>query len=98
MTDVSHVAGMILAGSYPSPVEYADIVMTTTHKTLRGPRGAMILVTDRGLARDPDLAGKIDRAVFPGLQGGPHDNQIAGLAQALLEAQDPSFEIYGKQI
>jgi glycine hydroxymethyltransferase len=98
VTDVSHVSGMILAGSYPSPVPFADVVMTTTHKTLRGPRGAMILVTDRGLERDPELASKIDRAVFPGLQGGPHDNTTAGLAQALMEAGTPAFKSYGKQI
>jgi len=98
VTDVSHVAGMILAGSYPSPVPFADVVMTTTHKTLRGPRGAMILVTERGIKKDPELADKIDRAVFPGLQGGPHDNQVAGLAQALFEASTPAFKKYGQQI
>lgn len=98
VTDVSHVSGMILAGSYPSPVPFADVVMTTTHKTLRGPRGAMILVTGRGIKKDPDLANKIDRAVFPGLQGGPHDNQVAGLAQALFEASTPAFKKYGEQI
>ncbi len=98
VADVSHVSGMILAGSYPSPVPFADVVMTTTHKTLRGPRGAMILVTDRGIKRDPELPSKIDRAVFPGLQGGPHDNTTAGLAQALMEAETPAFKAYGKQI
>lgn len=98
VTDVSHVSGVILAGSYPSPVEYADVVMTTTHKTLRGPRGAMIMITKRGIKKDPLLADKIDKAVFPGLQGGPHENQIAGLAQALTEAQALSFKLYGKQI
>lgn len=98
VADVSHVSGMILAGSYPSPVPFADVVMTTTHKTLRGPRGAMILITEKGLKRDPELAAKIDKAVFPGLQGGPHENQIAGLAQALTEASTPDFEKYGKQI
>jgi glycine hydroxymethyltransferase len=98
VTDVSHVSGMILAGSYPSPVPYADVVMTTTHKTLRGPRGAMILVTNRGLKRDPELGSKIDRAVFPGLQGGPHDNTTAGIAIALSEAEKPGFKKYGQQI
>lgn len=98
VADVSHVSGMILAGSYPSPVPFADIVMTTTHKTLRGPRGAMILVTEKGLKKDPELAVKIDKAVFPGLQGGPHENQIAGLAQALTEATTTEFKKYGKQI
>jgi glycine hydroxymethyltransferase len=98
VTDVSHVAGMILAGSYPSPVPFADVVMTTTHKTLRGPRGAMIMITKRGLAKDPEIAVKIDRAVFPGLQGGPHNNTSAGLAQALTEASTSKFKSYGKQI
>jgi glycine hydroxymethyltransferase len=98
VADVSHVAGMIIAGSYPSPVPFADIVMTTTHKTLRGPRGAMILVTKNGIAKDPEIAAKIDRAVFPGLQGGPHDNTTAGIATALSEAEGPSFKKYGKQI
>ncbi len=98
VADVSHVAGMIIAGSYPSPVPYADVVMTTTHKTLRGPRGAMILVTKKGLEKDPELASKIDRAVFPGLQGGPHDNTTAGLAQALAEASTSTFKMYGQQI
>lgn len=98
IADISHVAGMVLAGSYPSPAPFADVVMTTTHKTLRGPRGAMIMVSKNGAKKDPELSSKIDRAVFPGLQGGPHDNQVAGLAQALVEASSPSFKIYGKQI
>jgi glycine hydroxymethyltransferase len=98
VTDVSHVAGLILAGAYPSPVKYAHVVTTTTHKTLRGPRGAMIMVTKKGMARDPEMADKIDKAVFPGLQGGPHDNTTAGIAQALIEAQASSFKLYGKQV
>jgi glycine hydroxymethyltransferase len=72
--------------------------MTTTHKTLRGPRGAMLMVTDRGHEKDPELADKIDRAVFPGLQGGPHDHTTAAIAVALLEASKPSFKTYAKQI
>ena len=72
--------------------------MTTTHKTLRGPRGAMIMVTEIGLKKDPDLASKIDKAVFPGLQGGPHDNQTAAIAVCLEEALKPSFKKYGEQI
>ncbi len=98
VADVSHVAGLIVAGAYPSPVKYAHIVTTTTHKTLRGPRGAMIMVTDKGLKKDPDLASKIDRAVFPGLQGGPHNNTTAGIAVALEEAAKPEFKKYAKQI
>jgi len=96
--DIAHVAGLVLAGVHPSPVPYAHIVTTTTHKTLRGPRGAMILVTEKGLQRDPDLADKIDRAIFPGLQGGPHDHTTAGIAVALGEAMQPGFKDYGRQI
>jgi glycine hydroxymethyltransferase len=98
LADVSHVTGLIIAGVHPSPFPYAHIVMTTTHKTLRGPRGAIIMVTKRGLLKDPDLPSKIDKAVFPGLQGGPHDNQTAGIAVALKEASTQSFKHYAKQI
>lgn len=98
LADISHITGLIIAGVHPSPFAYADVVMTTTHKTLRGPRGAMIMVTNKGLKKDPDLAGKIDKAVFPGLQGGPHDNQTAAIAVALLEASRPIFKKYGEQI
>ncbi len=98
IADISHVAGLVLAGVYPSPVPYVHVVTTTTHKTLRGPRGAMILVTERGMKKDPELPAKIDRAVFPGLQGGPHNNTTAGIAQALIEASQPAFKKYGKQI
>ena len=87
-----------MAGVHPSPVPHAHIVMTTTHKTLRGPRGAMIMVTKRGLNKDADLADKIDKAVFPGLQGGPHDNQTAAIAVSLKEASTPDFKIYAAQI
>jgi len=83
---------------HTNPIPYAHIVTTTTHKTLRGPRGAMIMVTKKGLKKDPDLAKKIDIAVFPGLQGGPHDHQTAGIATMLLEAGKPSFKKYGGQI
>ena len=98
VADISHVAGLIVGGVYPSPVKYAHVVTTTTHKTLRGPRGAMIMVTKRGLSKDPDMASKIDRAVFPGLQGGPHNNTTAGIAQALIEAEKASFKRYAMQI
>jgi glycine hydroxymethyltransferase len=98
LADISHITGLIVAGVHPSPVPYSDIVMTTTHKTLRGPRGAMIMVTEKGLKKDPELGTKIDKAVFPGLQGGPHDNQTAAIAVALLEASKPSFKTYGKQV
>ena len=96
--DIAHVAGLVIAGVHRSPVPYAHIVTTTTHKTLRGPRGAMILVTEKGLAKDPELAEKIDRAVFPGLQGGPHDHQTAAIAVALGEAMQPEFVEYGRQV
>jgi glycine hydroxymethyltransferase len=98
LADISHITGLIIAGAHPSPVPFADVIMTTTHKTLRGPRGAMLLVTERGLKKEPDLGAKIDKAVFPGLQGGPHDNVTAGIAVALGEAATPEFQTYGKQI
>lgn len=98
LADTSHITGLIIAGVHPSPVPYVHVIMTTTHKTLRGPRGAMLMVTEKGLTKDPELADKIDKAVFPGLQGGPHDNQTAGIAVALLEASKGSFKKYGAQI
>jgi glycine hydroxymethyltransferase len=98
MADVAHIAGLIVAGAHPSPVPYAHIVNTTTHKTLRGPRGALIMVTEKGLKKDPDLGKKIDSAIIPGLQGGPHDNQTAAIAVALKEAATPAFKTYGRQI
>ncbi len=79
LADISHIAGLVVGGVHPSPVGYADVITTTTHKTLRGPRGAMIMTND------VDLAKKIDRAVFPGLQGGPHNNTTAAMALALSE-------------
>ena len=91
VTDIAHVAGLVVAGAYPNPVPYADIVTLTTHKTLRGPRGGMILCKEKH-------AKALDRAVFPGIQGGPHMNQIAALAVALNEAAQPSFREYGHQI
>lgn len=98
VADISHIAGLILAGVYPSPALYAHVIMTTTHKTLRGPRGAIIMVTQKGIKKDPEILSKIDRAVFPGLQGGPHDNTTAAIAQALIEADTESFKKYGRQI
>ena len=97
VADVSHIAGLIVGKAHPSPASFAHLIMTTTHKTLRGPRGAMIMVTKKGLAKDKLLAEKIDKAVFPGLQGGPHNNNIAALAIALKEAASPSFRLYAKQ-
>lgn len=98
LTDISHISGLIAGGVHPTPVPFADVVMTTTHKSLRGPRGAMIMVTDRGIQKDPDMADKIDKAVFPGLQGGPHDNVTAAIAVALHEAQQPDFTAYAHQV
>lgn len=96
--DISHITGLIIAGVHPSPVPYVHIIMTTSHKTLRGPRGAMILVTDKGLKKNPDLPKLIDSAIIPGLQGGPHDNQTAAIAVSLMEASSVSFKKYGQQI
>jgi len=96
--DIAHIAGLIVAGVHPSPVPFVHIVTTTTHKTLRGPRGGMIMVTEKGLKKNPELAKKIDRSIFPGLQGGPHENNIAAIAVCLKEASKPAFKRYGKQI
>lgn len=98
VADISHVAGLVIAGSYPSPVPFAHLLMTTTHKTLRGPRGAIIMVTAKGIKKDSEAPSKIDRAVFPGLQGGPHNNITAGIALALTEAEKQSFKRYGRQV
>ena len=94
MVDMSHIAGLVAGLEYPTPFEYADIVTTTTHKTLRGPRSALIF--SKKDARDLDK--KIDKAVFPGMQGGPHMNQVAAVAVALKEAAGPSFKKYAKQV
>ena len=96
--DISHIAGLVIAGAHKSPEPYAHIITTTTHKTLRGPRGGIVMVTRKGLEKDPELAEKIDRAVFPGLQGGPHDHQTAAVAVALGEAMESNFKQYGKQV
>lgn len=98
MADVSHITGLIVAGVHPTPVPYAHIVTTTTHKTLRGPRGALIMVTQKGLKKNPDLPKQIETAIIPGLQGGPHDNQTAAIAVCLREAATPKFKKYGEQI
>ena len=98
VADISHIAGLVIAGAHKSPVDYVHIVMTTTHKTLRGPRGAMIMVTERGIKKDPELADKVDKTIFPGMQGGPHNHITAGIAVALLEASTPQFKEYGMQI
>ncbi|MGN9907164.1 serine hydroxymethyltransferase [Phytohabitans sp. LJ34] len=89
--DIAHIAGLIAGGAHPTPVGHADVITTTTHKTLRGPRGAMILTTE-------EHAKAIDRAVFPGLQGGPHNHTTAGIAVALREAAQPAFRDYAAQV
>lgn len=98
MADIAHLAGLVAGGAYPSPAPYAHLITTTTHKSLRGPRGAMIMVTDKGLKKDPDLAKKVDKAVFPRLQGGPHMNAIAGIGVALKEAQTARFRQYAAKV
>src|SRR3989339_800843 len=105
LADMSHVAGLVAGGVYPNPVGIADVITTTTHKTLRGPRGAMILCN--GNSSTPlkkvertreNLPTLIDRAIIPGLQGGPHNHQTAAIAVALKEAALPEFKTYAHQI
>ena len=91
MADISHIAGLVVAGAHPDPAPHADVITTTTHKTLRGPRGAMILCR-------AELADRIDRAVFPALQGGPHNHTTAAIGVALAEAATPAFRDYGQQV
>jgi len=91
MADIAHIAGLISGGAMKNPVQIFDVVTTTTHKTLRGPRGGMIMCKEK-------LAAKIDKAVFPGLQGGPHEHNIAAKAVAFGEALKPEFKDYAKQI
>ncbi len=91
VADIAHIAGLVAGGAHPSPAGYADVITTTTHKTLRGPRGAMIMST-------AEHASAIDKAVFPGLQGGPHDHTTAAIAVALKEAAAPDFRTYAHQI
>ncbi len=90
VADVAHIAGLIAGGAYPSPVGHADVLSTTTHKSLRGPRGAILLSGE-------ERASALDRAVFPGLQGGPHNHTTAAIAVALGEALEPSFADYARQ-
>ena len=94
LADISHIAGLIAGGEHPSPFQYVDVVTTTVHKTLRGPRSAMIF----SRKDERDLHKKIDRTIMPGLQGGPHFNQIAGTAIALFEAQQPEFKKYIRDV
>ncbi|MFH1424833.1 MAG: serine hydroxymethyltransferase [archaeon] len=105
MVDMAHIAGLIAADAHQSPFPFTDIITTTTHKTLRGPRGGMILCKQEDRLKEKyhaeskwNLAELIDRSIFPGLQGGPHEHTIAGLAVALLEDSQPEFKNYGKQV
>merc|ERR1712165_680258 len=96
MADIAHISGLVATGLHPSPFEHCDVVTTTTHKSLRGPRAGMIFFkyTDKM----PDIKERIDMAVFPALQGGPHNHQIGGLAVQLLEAQSEGFREYSKAV
>jgi len=98
VADIAHVAGLIAAGEHPSPVPFAHIITSTTHKTLRGPRGGIILVTKKGLDKDSLLPEKIDKAIMPGSQGGPHNHQTAAIAVAAKEANTEEFKQYGRNI
>lgn len=96
MADIAHISGLVASGVHPAPFEHCDVVTTTTHKSLRGPRAGMIFFkyTDR----IPDIKERIDMAVFPGLQGGPHNHQIGALAAQLLEVNSPAFKEYSAAV
>merc|ERR1712083_983937 len=96
MADIAHISGLIATAQHPSPFEFADVVTTTTHKSLRGPRAGMIFF--KYSEKMPDIKDRIDMAVFPGLQGGPHNHQIGALAAQLLEVGTPEFTEYSKQV
>jgi glycine hydroxymethyltransferase len=98
LADISHIGGLVAAKAINSPVPFVHVVTTTTHKTLRGPRGAIVMVTQKGLGHDLDMGKKINKAVFPGLQGGPHDNTTAGIAITMQKAQTNEFKEYAKQV
>merc|ERR1712226_377501 len=105
LADMAHISGLVVGGTVPSPFEFADIVTTTTHKSLRGPRGAMIFFRKGQRGTDKkgnpimyDLEEKINAAVFPGLQGGPHNQSITALAVALKQGMSPEFRLYQEQV
>jgi len=98
MADISHISGLVISGIHTSPAPFCDVIMTTTHKTLKWPRGAMIMVTEKGLEKDKDLWKKIDKSVFPWLQGWPHNHQTLAIAVALWEAVLPKFKELNRQI
>ena len=92
LADIAHIAGLVASGLHPSPIEHCDVVTTTTHKTLRGPRGGLIL------SKDSELGKKLDKAVFPGTQGGPLEHVIAAKAVAFKEASEPEFKLYSQRV
>jgi len=96
MADIAHISGLVATGQHPAPFEHCDVVTTTTHKSLRGPRAGMIFF--KYSERMPDIKERIDMAVFPGLQGGPHNHQIGGLAVQLLEVATPAFKEYSQRV
>jgi len=96
MADIAHISGLVATGQHPGPFEHCDVVTTTTHKSLRGPRAGMIFF--KYSENMPDIKERIDMAVFPGLQGGPHNHQIGGLAAQLLEVSSDSFKEYSKAV
>ena len=96
LTDIAHISGLVATGEHPSPFEHCDIVTTTTHKSLRGPRAGMIFF--KYTEKIPDIKERIDMAVFPALQGGPHNHQIGALAAQLLEVDTPMFKDYARQV
>merc|ERR1712038_1472387 len=96
MADIAHISGLVATGQHPAPFEHCDVVTTTTHKSLRGPRAGMIFF--KYTERIPDIKDRIDMAVFPALQGGPHNHQIGALAAQLLEVNTPAFKEYSKDV
>merc|ERR1719421_2707061 len=96
LADIAHISGLVATGEHPSPFEHCDLVTTTTHKSLRGPRAGMIFF--KYTEKFPDIKERIDMAVFPALQGGPHNHQIGGLAVQLLEAATPEFKAYSERV
>merc|ERR1712113_1155908 len=96
MADIAHISGLVATGNHPAPFQHCDVVTTTTHKSLRGPRAGMIFFKYND--KIPDIKERIDMAVFPGLQGGPHNHQIGALAAQLLEVKSPNFIEYSKDV
>ena len=98
LADISHIAGLVVAWEHISPAPFVDVIMTTTHKTLKWPRGALIMTTETWLKKDPDLSSKIDKSVFPWLQWWPHNHQTLAIAVALWETLKPEFKVMNHQV